>query len=187
MLQTSSWQWNGCVADLHRYTEMRRQMVLKSQEHLPGIIHGCTSDEETGVEHSMHLIRSRMLYFANCLHSYVTFRVRFKIDLIAAQLIKCNDLNWKQLYSIFVSIQILHTSGIEFSAELAAAHDLDEVLHLHNKYVVSLYERCFLQRKVHLLREVMLKALNLSLLFCQNWGADVVTMRFVENNFLPMF
>ncbi|KAJ7388642.1 Gamma-tubulin complex component 5 [Desmophyllum pertusum] len=65
--------------------------------------------------------------------------------------------------------RILHSTGLEFQEALDQAKDLDDLIKAHSSYVEKLYDRCLLSQKVGYLREVILKVLNLVLLFQTYW------------------
>ncbi|XP_068734971.1 gamma-tubulin complex component 5-like isoform X2 [Montipora capricornis] len=65
--------------------------------------------------------------------------------------------------------RILHSTGLEFQKALDQAKNLDDLIKAHSTYVEKLYDRCLLSQKVGHLREVILKVLNLVLLFQSYW------------------
>jgi len=65
--------------------------------------------------------------------------------------------------------RILHSTGLEFQEALEKAKNLDDLIKAHSTYVEKLYDRCLLSQKVGYLREVILKVLNLVLLFQTYW------------------
>lgn len=65
--------------------------------------------------------------------------------------------------------RILHSTGLEFQKSLDQAKNLDDLIEAHSSYVEKLYDRCLLSQKAGYLREVILKVLNLILLFQSYW------------------
>ncbi|XP_020624947.1 gamma-tubulin complex component 5-like [Orbicella faveolata] len=65
--------------------------------------------------------------------------------------------------------RILHSTVLEFQEALDQAKDLDDLIKAHSSYVQKLYDRCLLSQKVGYLREVILKVLNLVLMFQTYW------------------
>ncbi|XP_074608331.1 gamma-tubulin complex component 5-like isoform X2 [Acropora palmata] len=65
--------------------------------------------------------------------------------------------------------RILHSTGLEFQKSLDQAKNLDDLVEAHSSYVEKLYDRCLLSQKAGYLREVILKVLNLILLFQSYW------------------
>lgn len=65
---------------------------------------------------------------------------------------------------------------LEFQEALDQAEDLDDLIKAHSSYVEKLYDRCLLSQKVGYLREVILKVLNLVLLFQTYWdrGTELI-------------
>lgn len=72
--------------------------------------------------------------------------------------------------------RILHSTVLEFQEALDQAKDLDNLIKAHSSYVEKLYDRCLLSQKVGYLREVILKVLNLVLLFQTYWdrGTELI-------------
>nr|XP_058958465.1 gamma-tubulin complex component 5-like [Pocillopora verrucosa] len=72
--------------------------------------------------------------------------------------------------------RILHSTVLEFQEALDQAEDLDDLIKAHSSYVEKLYDRCLLSQKVGYLREVILKVLNLVLLFQTYWdmGTELI-------------
>lgn len=74
--------------------------------------------------------------------------------------------------------RILHSTGLEFQEALAQAKNLDGLIRAHTLYIEKVYDRCLLSQKVGYLREVILKVLNLVLLFQSYWDNGVQYMSF---------
>lgn len=72
--------------------------------------------------------------------------------------------------------RILLSTVLEFQEALDQAKDLDDLIKAHSSYVEKLYDRCLLSQKVGYLREVILKVLNLVLLFQTYWdrGTELI-------------
>ena len=84
---------------------------------------------------------------------------------------------------VYVSFQILHATELEFLEDLNSAKDLDQIIAIHNSFVATIYERCLLHHKVSLLKEAIMKVLNITLTFQQWWDQGVASMKYV----LPSF
>ncbi|CAH3020487.1 unnamed protein product [Porites evermanni] len=69
--------------------------------------------------------------------------------------------------------RILHSTGLEFQQALNQAHNLDDLIKAHSTYIQKVYDRCLLSQKVGYLREVILKVLNLVLLFQSYWDNGI--------------
>ncbi|PFX28169.1 Gamma-tubulin complex component 5 [Stylophora pistillata] len=82
-------------------------------------------------------------------------------------------INW--IHNHFMT-RILHSTVLEFQEALDQAKDLDDLIKAHSSYVEKLYDRCLLSQKVGYLREVILKVLNLVLLFQTYWdrGTELI-------------
>ena len=78
-----------------------------------------------------------------------------------------------------VSFQILHATELEFLEDLNNAKDLDQIIAIHNNFVATIYERCLLHHKVSLLKEAIMKVLNMTLTFQQWWDQGVASMKYV--------
>ena len=82
------------------------------------------------------------------------------------------------------SFQILHATELEFLEDLNSAKDLDQNIAIHNNFVATIYERCLLYHKVSLLKEAIMKVLNMTLTFQQWWDQGVASMKYVLALFL---
>ena len=78
-----------------------------------------------------------------------------------------------------ISFQILHATELEFLEDLNSAKDLDQIIAIHNNFVATIYERCLLHHKVSLLKEAIMKVLNMTLTFQQWWDQGVASMKYV--------
>ena len=74
-------------------------------------------------------------------------------------------------------LQILHATELEFLENLNSAKDLDQIIAIHNNFVATIYERCLLHHKVGLLKEAIMKVLNMTLTFQQWWDQGVTSMK----------
>ena len=81
------------------------------------------------------------------------------------------------IYFTFLTVQILHATELEFLENLNGAKDLDQVITIHNNFVATIYERCLLHHKVSLLKEAIMKVLNMTLTFQQWWDQGVAAMK----------
>ncbi|XP_041468475.1 gamma-tubulin complex component 5-like isoform X2 [Lytechinus variegatus] len=80
----------------------------------------------------------------------------------------------------YLMTRILYSTGLEFSAALDQALDLDQILAAHKSYLAKISERCLLHHKVSFVREAVSKVLNLAVTFQRRWDAGVHTFS-IEN------
>lgn len=52
-----------------------------------------------------------------------------------------------------VSLQILHSTGLEFQHQVQEAKDLDQLIKIHYRYLATIHDRCLLREKVSSHRE----------------------------------
>ncbi|KAH9513694.1 Gamma-tubulin complex component 5 [Bulinus truncatus] len=96
---------------------------------------------------------------------------------------KCHMFRFSLLYFInclhdYIMTMILHSTGLEFESQLELATDLEQIMTIHWDYVQAIHERCLLHPKLSVLRETIMKVLNLSLTFCQMWRQGVDFFRY---------
>lgn len=48
-----------------------------------------------------------------------------------------------------VSLQILHSTGLEFQHQVQEAKDLDQLIKIHYRYLATIHDRCLLREKVN--------------------------------------
>jgi len=60
---------------------------------------------------------------------------------------------------------------------LATANDLDTLIKVHNIYLSKVHERCLLHKKVAIIRDIITKILELSLVFAFKWEDGVDSFR----------
>lgn len=91
-------------------------------------------------------------------------------------------LHFIQSFHTYIMTRILHSSGLEFKAKLAAAKDFEEILTLHQEFLENVYDRCLLSPKVGFAKEAITRILNLSLNFQRKWdlGLGVIKEDEVE-------
>ncbi|GFO07541.1 gamma-tubulin complex component [Plakobranchus ocellatus] len=87
-------------------------------------------------------------------------------------------LRFRLLYFVnslhnYIMTQILHSTELEFECQLDAAVDLDQIIHIHSQYVDAIHERCLLHQRLTVLREAVVRVLNLSLTFGTRWRQGV--------------
>ena len=58
------------------------------------------------------------------------------------------------------------------------ATSLDEVLIAHDTYLTKVLQRCLLHEKVGLVREAVVKVLNMALVYQRRWDAGIHTFRY---------
>ncbi len=58
--------------------------------------------------------------------------------------------------------RVLHTTELELRSALAECSDLDAILIAHNEYIERIFDRCFLHSSAAVLREAVLKVLNIA-------------------------
>ncbi|XP_038052415.1 gamma-tubulin complex component 5-like, partial [Patiria miniata] len=73
----------------------------------------------------------------------------------------------------YLMSRILHSTGLEFQSDIDKAPDLEAILDVHANYLDKVWERCLLHKKVGLVREAVIKALNLALVFQRRWDAGL--------------
>ncbi|GFR92975.1 gamma-tubulin complex component, partial [Elysia marginata] len=73
----------------------------------------------------------------------------------------------------YIMTRILHSTELEFGCQLDAAMDLDQIIHIHSQYVDAIHERCLLHPRLTMLREAVLRVLNLTLTFGTHWRQGV--------------
>ncbi|XP_072028660.1 gamma-tubulin complex component 5-like [Amphiura filiformis] len=75
----------------------------------------------------------------------------------------------------YLMTRILHTTSLEFQDDFNRATDLDGVLSAHENYLTKVLQRCLLHDKVSLVREAVVKVLNIALVFQRKWDAGIHT------------
>ncbi|XP_022091111.1 gamma-tubulin complex component 5-like isoform X2 [Acanthaster planci] len=103
--------------------------------------------------------RPQPLHKAQLLHR--VFLLRFKL------------IHFVNAVHSYLMSRILHSTGLEFQADIERAPDLEAIVELHTTYLAKVSERCLLHKKVGLVREAVLKALNLALVFQRRWDAGL--------------
>ena len=73
--------------------------------------------------------------------------------------------------------QILHSTSLEFQEAADSATDLDSLLLTHENYLGKVLQRCLLHEKAGLVREAILKVLNMALVYQRRWDAGIHTFR----------
>ncbi|CAL1537510.1 unnamed protein product [Lymnaea stagnalis] len=94
---------------------------------------------------------------------------------------RCQLFRFRLLYFInslhnYIMTRILHSTGLEFATQLEGATDLEQIISIHRGYVQAIHERCLLHHKLSVLKEAVMKVLNLSLTFSLLWrqGVDFI-------------
>ncbi len=100
--------------------------------------------------------------------------------------------SWKWSFVEFFSwqiflFQVLHTTELEFLDQLGRAKDLDQVIASHNHFVATIYDRCLLHHKVRMLKEAIMKILNMTLTFQKWWDQGVSSVRYAICESLRLF
>ncbi|KAJ8256152.1 hypothetical protein COCON_G00200160 [Conger conger] len=71
----------------------------------------------------------------------------------------------------YIMTRILHSTGLEFQHQVQEAKDLDQLIRIHYRYLSTIHDRCLLREKVSIVKEAIMKVLNLVLLFSDRWQA----------------
>merc|ERR1712110_393888 len=87
-------------------------------------------------------------------------------------------LKFKLLYFVnglhnYMMTRILHSSGLEFSEQLDAATDLEQVISIHRSYVNLIHDRCLLHPRLATLKKAVCQVLSLSLTLSAQWRRGV--------------
>ncbi|KAK2167057.1 hypothetical protein LSH36_32g09025 [Paralvinella palmiformis] len=87
----------------------------------------------------------------------------------------------------YIMTRILHSTGLEFKDMLATANDLDTLIKVHNIYLSKVHERCLLHKKVAIIRDIITKILELSLVFAFKWedGVDSFSYTLIDITHTP--
>lgn len=68
-------------------------------------------------------------------------------------LLKLN-FSYHLLHDRAVSLQILHSTGLEFQHQVQEAKDLDQLIKIHYRYLATIHDRCLLREKVNIVSYV---------------------------------
>lgn len=60
---------------------------------------------------------------------------------------------------------------------MKSARDLEQFIHIHAHYVVTIHERCLLHKKLTFLKDAVTKVLNLILIFSARWDQGIAEIR----------
>ena len=74
------------------------------------------------------------------------------------------------VHSYFMS-RILHSTEIELQSSLSACEDFDQIIETHSEFISGVYDRCFLHQSAKVLRDAVVKVLNIGLelgTFCRD-------------------
>ncbi|XP_032811568.2 gamma-tubulin complex component 5-like isoform X2 [Petromyzon marinus] len=73
--------------------------------------------------------------------------------------------------------KVLHGTWREFESELGAAADLDQLIHVHARYLAALSSCCLLTQGLEVLREALFRVLDVGLQFAACWKGGPNTPR----------
>ncbi|XP_025091554.1 gamma-tubulin complex component 5-like [Pomacea canaliculata] len=73
----------------------------------------------------------------------------------------------------YIMTRILRSTGLEFGEQMKSARDLEQFIHIHARYVVTIHERCLLHKKLTFLKDAVTKVLNLILIFSARWDQGI--------------
>jgi gamma-tubulin complex component 5 len=71
----------------------------------------------------------------------------------------------------------LHSTGIEFQEEIQSATDLDKVMAAHDRYLTRIHDRCLLHPRAQFIHQIIIKILNMALVFSGSWEQGVNRVR----------
>uniref|UniRef100_S4RZR7 Gamma-tubulin complex component n=1 Tax=Petromyzon marinus TaxID=7757 RepID=S4RZR7_PETMA len=75
--------------------------------------------------------------------------------------------------------KVLHGTWREFESELGAAADLDQLIHVHARYLAALSSCCLLTQGLEVLREALFRVLDVGLQFAACWKGGPNTPRWL--------
>jgi hypothetical protein len=70
-------------------------------------------------------------------------------------------------------LSTLHNTGLQFQRSVQQAMSLEEILTEHGKYLTLIWDQCLLSTKTKFMKEIVLKILNMCLLFGQLWTTNL--------------
>lgn len=88
--------------------------------------------------HLLYLLRSRLLHFVNCISTYLMTRVGVCVCVRESLAVTTPTF----------SHQVLHGVGTELKENITMATDLEEILRLHSAFLSTIFDHCFLNKKV---------------------------------------
>ena len=89
-------------------------------------------------------------------------------------------LHFVQSFHVYIMTRILHSSGLEFKAQVSEAKDFDEIVTIHLDFLEKVYDRCLLSPKVGFAKEAITRILNLCLNFQSNWDLGLTRVKVDE-------
>ncbi|XP_071955106.1 gamma-tubulin complex component 5-like [Antedon mediterranea] len=108
-----------------------------------------------------------------------------KLDLFHKMFImRMKLLHFVNSLHVYLMTRILHGTGLEYQGRLEKAADMDEVMEVHQEYMMVIFERCLLHKKVGFVKEAIMKVLNLAVVFQRTWDAGIMNLS--HERFLKM-
>ncbi|XP_071495124.1 gamma-tubulin complex component 5-like [Diadema antillarum] len=100
--------------------------------------------------------------------------LREKLPLIhRLHLLRFRLMHFVNAVHNYLMTRILYSTGLEFTAAVEEATDLDQILGAHRGYLAKVSERCLLHHKVAFVREAVAKVLNMAIRFQTKWDAGL--------------
>uniref|UniRef100_UPI00358EFC88 gamma-tubulin complex component 5-like n=1 Tax=Myxine glutinosa TaxID=7769 RepID=UPI00358EFC88 len=92
-------------------------------------------------------------------------------------LLRMRLLHFVSSLNTYLITRILHSTVLEFVPRLEDAENLQQLIDIHEQYVRCTHERCLLHEQASIMREAIMKVLDLALQFAVRWQAGLSTVR----------
>uniref|UniRef100_A0A8C4NJP2 Gamma-tubulin complex component n=2 Tax=Eptatretus burgeri TaxID=7764 RepID=A0A8C4NJP2_EPTBU len=92
-------------------------------------------------------------------------------------LLRMRLLHFVSSLNTYIITRILHSTVLEFVPRLEGAQNLQQLIDIHEQYVRSTHERCLLHEQASIMREAIMKVLDLALQFAMCWQMGLSTVR----------
>ncbi|ELU14965.1 hypothetical protein CAPTEDRAFT_227879 [Capitella teleta] len=76
----------------------------------------------------------------------------------------------------YIMTRILHSTAMEFQRDVQSARDLQDVLVSHQRYLTRIHDRCLLHQRAQFIHQIVIKILNMALVFAGSWQQGITTV-----------
>lgn len=95
-------------------------------------------------------------------------------------LLRSRFLHFVNSLSYYLMTRVLHSVGAELRYSISVATDLESILSLHNTYITTISDHCFLNQKASMVYQAIVNVLDQGVRLRQCWERGVTSARLVR-------